>query len=253
MLHDKPLGSWEGAMAVDPGDPAYQKFMLEQAQRHVERLPAADGICIDRLDWLRLYNPRGDDGLSWVDGRPARSLYLSWREVMSKLGPLMHRADKVIFVNNHTKRLELLRQVDGIYCEFGHLGPALNTNALLAVRKPLLCWTPDPGALQPDPDAYFQRHLHLGAYPTAPYPGNNHCIEPNTPADKYYLDYGPLLDAIRGKQWVLRPRVVAVVGQKAKANLFEVPGGYALPVTFGGRESAVTVLLDGLPRLARQS
>ncbi len=202
MLHDKPLGSWEGAMAVDPGDPAYQTFLLGQAQRHLDRLPAADGICIDRMDWLRLYNPRGDDGLSWVDGRPARSLYLSWRELMSKLGPMMHRADKVIFGNNQTKRLELLRHLDGIYCEFGHLGPALNTNAILAVRKPLLCWTPDPGTLQPDPDAYFQRHLHLGVYPTAPYPGNNHCIEPNTPADKYYLDYGPLLDAIRGKQWV---------------------------------------------------
>ena len=144
------------------------------------------------MDWLRFYNPRGDDGLSWVDGRPARSLYMSWREIMSKLGPLMHRGDKVIFGNNQTKRLELLRHLDGIYCEFGHMGPALNVNAILAVRKPLLCWTPDPGTLQPDPDAYFQRHLHLGAYPTAPYPGNNHCIQPNTAGDQSYLDYGPL-------------------------------------------------------------
>ena len=41
MPQDKPLGSWEGAMAVDPGDPVYQKFLLEQAQRHLDRLPAA--------------------------------------------------------------------------------------------------------------------------------------------------------------------------------------------------------------------
>ena len=201
LLRDgKPVGSWEGSLAVDPGDPAYQKFLLVQAQRHLDRLPAADGICIDRMDWLRFYNLRGDDGVSWLDGKPARSYYMSWREIMSKLGPMMHRADKVIFGNNQTKRLELLRHLDGIYCEFGQLGPALNTNAILAVRKPLLCWTPDPGTLQPDPDAYFQRHLYLGAYPTAPYPGNNHCIQPNTWADQSYLDYGPLLDAIRGKQ-----------------------------------------------------
>jgi len=248
MLKDKPVGSWEGAMVVDPGDPAYQKFLLEQAQRHLDRLPAADGICIDRMDWLRFYNPRGDDGLSWVDGKPARSYYMSWREIMSKLGPMMHRADKVIFGNNQTKRLEVLRHLDGIYCEFGHMGPALNANAILAVRKPLLCWTPDPGTLRPDPDAYFQRHLYLGAYPTAPYPGDNHCIQPGTPADKYYLDYGPLLDAIRGKRWVLRPHVVEVVGNTAKANLFEVPGGYALPVTFGGQASTATVVLAGLTR-----
>jgi hypothetical protein len=253
MLHDKPVGSWEGAMGVDPGDPVYQKFLLEQAQRHLDRLPAADGICIDRMDWLRFYNPRGDDGQSWVDGRPARSLYMSWREIMSKLGPLMHRGDKVIFGNNQTKRLELLRHLDGIYCEFGHMGPALNVNAILAVRKPLLCWTPDPGTLQPDPDAYFQRHLHLGAYPTAPYPNNNHCIQPNTASDQSYLDYGPLLDAIRGKRWVLRPHVIEVLGKKAKANLFEVPGGYVLPVTFGGQASTVAVVLADLPRIAGQN
>ena len=50
----------------------------------------------------------------------------------------------------------------------------------------------------------------------------------------------------------LRPHVVEVVGQKAKANLFEVPGGYALPVTFGGQQSAAMIILRGLPRLARQ-
>ena len=58
---------------------------------------------------------------------------------------------------------------------------------------------------------------------------------------------------MRGKRWVLRPHVVEVVGKTAKANLFEVPGGYALPVTFGGQASTATVLLTGLPRLAGQA
>ncbi len=57
---------------------------------------------------------------------------------------------------------------------------------------------------------------------------------------------------MRGKKWVLPPHVVEVVGNKAKANLFEVPGGYALPVTFGGKASTATVVLAGLPRLPGQ-
>ena len=74
---------------------------------------------------------------------------------------MMHEADKVIFVNNLVKRLELLRQVDGIYCEYGYEPTALNADALLAVRKPLLCWTPGPEALRPD---------HRRLFPAAPVP-----------------------------------------------------------------------------------
>ena len=167
---------------------------------------------------------------------------------------MMHDADKAIVVNNHTKRLDLLRDVDGIYCEFGYAGTALNTSALLCVRKPLMLWTDGPSALDPDPDAYFQRHLYLGGYPTAPYPGNNHCIKPgNARAEQYYLDYGPLLDAMRGKKWVLLPHAVEVAGERARANLFAVPGGYMVPVVFGGREKSVELVLRDLPRLPAQN
>ena len=37
-----------------------------------------------------------------------------------------------------------MREVDGIYCEFGYLGTALNTSALLCARKPLMLWTDGP-------------------------------------------------------------------------------------------------------------
>ena len=116
---------------------------------------------------------------------------------MSLLGPLMHDAGKVIFVNNHIKRLELLRQVDGVYCEFCQTGPALNATGLLCLHRPALGWTSGEQDIRPDSDAFFQRHLHMGVYPTAPYPGNNHCICPNPWVDEQYLAYGPLLDASR--------------------------------------------------------
>jgi len=235
------------ASVTDPGDPDYLKFILEQATRHNTMLPATDGICIDRADWLRLYNTRADDGVSWVNNGPARSLFRSWADLMSQLGPLMHHADKVIFSNMMTMRLELCRELDGIYTEFGNNGNALNTSALLGIRKPVVAWTYNQTLREPDPDSFMQRHLHLGVFPTAPYPYNNHCITPEPAADRLYQDYGPLLNAMRGRKWVLAPHCVETGTPGAKVNLFETRGGYVLPVTFGGTAETATVRIRNLP------
>jgi hypothetical protein len=242
-----------GAWVTDVGDPAYERLMLEQAKRHIEKLPDTAGICIDRLDWLACYNPRGDDGASWVDGRPARSLYLSWRGFMTRLDPLMHDAGKVIFVNNHRKRLEILRNIDGLYCEHCDWGPALNSTGLMCLRRPAIGWTGGLTAsikdLGPSPDSFFQRHMHLGVYPTAPYPTNNHCIGPAPEVDRHFLDYGPLLDVMRGKKWVLEPHCIETATPGVTVNLFQVPGGYVAPVTFGGKTASAVVRVRNIPGL----
>ena len=248
---DPGIGTCYRAYIVDAGDPDYMKFMLEQAERNTRMLPDTDGICIDRADWLRLYNPKADDGVSWVNDKPARSLFRSWGALMAKMGPQMHKADKVIFSNMMTMRLELCRQLDGIYTEFGNNGNALNASALLCVRKPVTGWTYNDTLRQPGPDAFMQRHLHMGIFPTAPYPRNNHCINPTPEADKLYLDYGPLLDAMRGRKWVLALRCVESATPGVKVNLFEVPGGYVLPVTFGGDAKFAAVTVRNLPGLAK--
>ncbi|MEI6673802.1 MAG: hypothetical protein WCO57_01355 [Verrucomicrobiota bacterium] len=246
-----PYFTWEDGIVMDCGDSAYRDFLLDQARQHIEKLPQTAGICIDRLDWLRLYNERADDGESWFEGRPARSLMSSWHDLMARLGPLMHQAGKVVFVNNHVKRLDLLRHTDGIFDEFTYTGAPLNLTALLALRKPALGWTDDEAALRPDPDGFFQRYLHLGVYPMAPFPGNDHSLRPSPWVDRQYLDYGPLLDAMRGKKWVLEPRCVESSTPGVKVNLFQVPGGYALPVTFGGPAASATLTLRNLPGLDR--
>jgi hypothetical protein len=125
----------------------------------------------------------------------------------------------------------------------------------------------------------------MGAYPTAPYPWNNHCIIPDMvwnddsdlvqknhngtrgfyyyygslferdtghqwmKTEQYYLAYGPLMDAMRGKKWVLAPHCVEVTGGAAKVNLFQVPGGYAMPVCFGGKAEFAEVILRNVPGL----
>jgi hypothetical protein len=248
----KPYMTWENAVAMDPGDPVYQRFLLDQARRHIQSLPASAGICIDRTDWLHIYNPRADDGVSWVNGKPARSLVVSWHDTLGKLGPIMHAADKVIFANPLYRRVDLFRQLDGVYDEMGVAGHSLNLCAFLGLRKPVMVWTGGVGDLQAGPDALFQRCLHMGVFPTAPLPANDHTINPDAWAEKYYLDYGLMMQALRGRTWVLTEHPIEVVGGTAKANIFAVPGGYVAPITFGGEAKSVEVILRGLKLLPGQ-
>ena len=241
----RPYRTWARAVVMDPGEPVYQEFLLEQARRHLEELPEASGLCIDRLDWLRLYNRDRDDGVSWFGGRAVRSLNFSWRDLMSKLGPMVHKADKVIYCNNHTKRIEHLRHIDGIFDEFTYSGLALNTISVLGVRKPVLGWTRNEKQLTPDPDAFFQKYLYLGVFPMCPFPGNDHSLGPGAWVEKQYADYGPLMIAMRGKKWVLEAHAVKVPEGNAKANIFEVPGGFVVPVVYAGDAANVRVVLRG--------
>jgi hypothetical protein len=241
----KPIFTWGDAVVMDPGEPAYRDFLLDQARRHLAKFPESDGLCIDRMDWLRLYNQNRDDGMSWYGNRPARSLVRSWHDIMSRLAPDVHAAGKLLFVNNHVKRADVLRAIDGIFDE--HDFPAsLNTTAVLGVRRPVLGWTSEEANLRAGADAYFQRHLHMGVYPMAPFPGNDHSITPGEWVDRQYLDYGPLMDAMRGRKWVLTPHAVTVESGTAKANLFKTPMGYVVPVTFGGAAAEAVIEVRGV-------
>lgn len=253
----KPGGAyftWEDGLIMDCGEPAYRDFLLDQAQKHIQLIPSSYGICIDRLDWLRMYNEDKDDGISWYIDRPARSLVTSWKELMKDLGPLMHKNNKVIFVNNHDKRIDFLKNTDGIFDEFTYAGVPLNLTALLCINKPALGWTADNNPIKSEgADNFFQKYLYMGVYPMAPFPGNDHSIRPDEWTDKQYLDYGPLLSLMRGKKWVLEPHCIEVSEGLAKSNLFKVPGGYVIPVVFGGSSEMVSLnvrIVTGLSKVS---
>jgi len=229
----KPYMTYGDAFVVDPGDPQFQEFLLEQARRLVKYLPASAGLVVDRLDWLRMYNFNRDDGTSWVEGYPAASLHVSWRQFLDRLAPIVHSSGQVIFVNNHDKRLDLLKGVDGIWDEHGSNGESLNTTALLAINRPAIAWTRNDMNLRADPDAFFQRYLYLGVFPTAPYPENDHSLRPSTFADEWYIKYSPLLNVMRGRKWVLAPHAIET-SDAVKVNLFTVGESYVVPVMFGG-------------------
>ena len=236
--------NWFRDVVLDPGEPSWQDCLLAQARTLVKELPHSSGICIDRTDWLPVYNLHRDDGVSWINDRPARSFLVSWKETLQKLGEVLHKAGKVIYANTGgVMRVDCCELVDGFYSEMADFPHSLNLCALAAVRKPAIAWTRTINTLRPNPDAFFQRHLHLGVFPTVPFPGADHTIAEDRWADQQYLDYGPLLAAIRGKRWVLKPHVISVGDQAAHANLFQVPGGYAIPVTFANQVNVVTLTL----------
>lgn len=83
---------------LDCGSPSYQNFLLEQARKLIQKIPDSSGMCIDRLDYFRLYNFQRDDGVSWYEG-PVRALVTSWKDFSEKLGAIQHEAGQVLFVN----------------------------------------------------------------------------------------------------------------------------------------------------------
>jgi hypothetical protein len=263
-------GGWNGTTIMDPSEPHTQSYLLAQARWHNEKIPDAAGICLDRMWWasgslqgkwaLESVDFGEDDGVGWYTGLRGRHFSEAFEQFLSQLGPVMHGAGKVIFYNPcMAYRLECYRNVDGFFDEGWPENekrsfPNLNGVALLALHKPATLWTSNGSWIKDDPDGFFQRHLLMGVFPSAPFPQNDHMLQPDPAVDAEYMTYGPLMDALRGKQWVLEPHCIEVEGSAAKANLFAVPGGYVAPVAFGPRDGTVEVILRnvrGLTEAAR--
>ncbi len=196
------------------------------------------------MDWLRFYNHRADDGVSWFGNQAVRSLNTSWHDLMGKLAPIFHEKGKLVYVNNHVKRIDLLKHVDGIFDEFTYAGAPLNTIALMCVNKPCMGWMSKDTQLLPDPDAVIQKYIYLGVYPMAPFPGNDHSMRPSALADSVYLAYGPLFKKMEAKKWVLEDHPIKLVEGEAKVNIFKVPDGYTIPVVYAGDAKSVKMELN---------
>ncbi len=244
----KPIRAWAG-IEMDPGGKDYQNNLLEQAKAIRDDLPACSGIAIDEMYDLARFNHRADDGVTWINGHAVRALTISWKELMAKLEPMMMQKDKPVFGNTLLKRLDLMNHLDGIFAEQGDQGNEMNLDAFLSVLKPDIEWVTSKSRLRVHPNRFLQSYLFMGTFPEAPYPGGNHSIRPAPWVDKFYLDYGPLFKAIDQRRWVFVPHVLEVENDTAKANIFKVPGGYAIAICFGGKAPSAAITVKGLSNL----
>ena len=215
----------EGSCGMDPHpDLPYLAHLLDMARTGIARTNSS-GVCIDRQDWIQFVNPRADDGRTWFPYfavpaspdvprfGPVRAMIFSWHLAMAALADVMHPEGKAIIINDHVNRIDMMRNVDGIYAEMGDLDPVgfghVIGSGLAAMHKPVVSWihTRGFGKVLPHLEQSLQGLLYVGAYPTVPVKNNDHAIggdcAPNCTYDALFKDYGPLFTALRGKRWVL--------------------------------------------------
>lgn len=227
---DRPFLDWVGTTDMDTQVAAFEDLIVEQCARHLAKIPAFEGIAIDRLDYSEFYNYDADDGVSWVpingsgslwlpvlpadtEWGPARALRLSYRHTFYRLHQTLHLEQppgtRKMMLNNCNSlcRIDEMYSFDGTFSE----GTALNMVAWTGMRMGTILWTYD---LSPDPavfDPFFQQHLLMDVYPMAPMPLNDHSITPGNPVvEQAYRDYGKLFDSMHGARWLLSSDPAAV-------------------------------------------
>ena len=192
--------------------------IVEQAQRHIERIPSFEGIAIDRLDYSEFFNFDRDDGVSFVPVNGSKgSNYSTWsarsraaplvRHTYARLHEVLHArqtppARRKLMLNNCNW---LCRLDENRYSMAPSRKAPLNSVAWTGLRQPTILWTYALSGTDPaDLDLYFQQHLLMNVYPMAPMAKNDHSIVPGNPTvERAYREYAPLFDAMHGARWLL--------------------------------------------------
>ncbi|MBN1417132.1 MAG: hypothetical protein JXP34_00035 [Planctomycetes bacterium] len=254
----KPIPTWEGSFAMNPGSAyGYLPHLREQVRRHIERLPEIDGFCIDRLDWASLYDYGHDDGVTMIGARPVEDMATPVGAAVREVCRIAHAAGKRVLVNQFY-RIEVLRDVDG-YC---HENDYVRGLGYLSPFRPVAAWhmrKPYRGDLLAF-EAQLKRRLQWAVFPQMIAHEFPISQQPPDPEAASMLEiYAPLFAPLRGKRQVLIPHSIAVSGAN-DANLFEVAGRYVVPITSrvrflsrgGGpaEKAAVTLRVPGAKALA---
>lgn len=236
--------SWRGCIALDCGIPSYRDFLVGQVKRHIKEFPASSGFNVDRTDWLRLYNLDSDDGISWFENQPVRSLNISYNELMDILWPILLEHNKYWFLDPNGARIDMMNRADGIMQEINE-GQVLNCNAIMCINKPFSAWMHERqmvGKSNEEREVWFQNYLYLGIWPMAPFPDNDHSLRPDPEIEKVYFDYTPLFKTLYGKEWVLESHALRK-NKEAMINLFKTDLGYVIPVVYA-RKGKERVLVE---------
>lgn len=214
--------TWQGGIVLNPAVNSYNEFLKSQMERKFQ-LSHFQGIVVDRSDWIQVYDLTMDDGVSWVQSGSAYSMKRAFRDTTASLRKQMdsNRSHSCMMLNTlGYSMLSLMGPFDGTFSE----GHAVNAVGLLGIVSPSILWTYTNADFDGDFDAFARRHLYMGTYPMAPFPGNDHSIDPgNETVMTDYARYGPLFKCLKGAKWDLRAHaahVVAPVEGMALVNAF---------------------------------
>ena len=273
-----PFAAAWGSLVVDFAHPDYMALLLANTERVIATLPSAQGVCLDRGDYIGLLNIASDDGSYTLPmlnsgnrgGVTARALVNSWKAVVPSIAELLHNASKALYMNpDMGHRVDMCLGVDGFYSELGDTPPGnwrTSTAWLASGGKHAAIWCHDDSSiLGGSPCArwmekngtvrhnFLQSHLMLGVFPSIPFPDNDHELQPNKRADAIYQEYGALFRAIHGKRWFAGAHAVHSVTAGASANVFEMApfgsGRFTVPLVWAeAGAKTVSLRLRGLAR-----
>lgn len=223
------IDTWEGAMAMNPNR-AYSLYpkLMEQIDRHLERLPELDGFVIDRLDWACRYDYGHNDGVTVIADRPVENMCEPVAAAIQDICQKAHKADKRVFLN-HVWRVEVIRDADGFCDEYDKA----RVLGYVAPYRPVAAWHHRKSYRDDllEFEAQLKTRLQFACQPQMiahEFPISQQ------PADREAADlleiFAPLFSKLVGKEQVLIPHCVHVTGAN-DTNLFRNQDGhYVVPV-----------------------
>jgi hypothetical protein len=248
----KAIPTWEGSKVVNPGPASpYRQMLMDQARRHVQRIPEFDGFIVDRLDWASGFDYSRDDGLSMDGDRPMENMAVPVADALGELNRIAHEAGKRVILNQFW-RADVLRDADG-YCHENDYLPAM---AYVAPFRPASAWhrRSYSGDLLPF-EAQMKRRLFWALFPqfvAHEFPVSQQ--DPNPRAADLMEIYAPLFAPLIGKEQVLEPHCVAVTGPNDTNLFFNGQRQYVAPVVsrvkFMSRPTGTTEAADLTLRVA---
>jgi len=216
-------------MNCDPTYP-YFNFVIEQYETLLKRWPDIDGFFFDQVGygWL---DTAHFDGQTYFENKPAYNLVNMYLRAFREIRRRFPRP-RIIGMGNGVCRWQLMEFVDGNMAE--GFPEFLGSAALLCPERPTICLA--------EGELAFQSALRYGSWVhVSPY--DMASGDEPLPADavELFAAYGPLIEFLRGRQWVYQPRPIEIqinspsiyraplLGyyDRVPANIFKTPwGGY---------------------------
>lgn len=212
-----PYPAWQLTNLMNP-DPSYVwgNYIISQITHILDQYPGADGIFYDRMDYYN-YDYAHDDGITYIDDRPAYMLAFAQEEINKTIFDLCHTKGKSILGNGPTS-IEICKNLDGILAESDPT--TLQRLQYLALTRPLVFLVKDYTPEQTEMKLKWA--LCCGAFPSIT------CGDSISQGIETL--YQPLFNLYKARKWVLDKEPLKIP-QHLMGNIYTLENGdYVIPI-----------------------